>query len=95
MKLNILRQLVKEELNSVLEDLKNTPLKGMNDGTYKIEYQTQAKGGGGEDTDSTKVSITKEEFKKNQNQPPYSFWLDITRTNVDDKIYKVTKVTRA
>jgi hypothetical protein len=95
MKLNNLRQLVKEELNSALRDFKDMSLENMEEGTYRIEYLTQARGGGGEERDKIEVSISKEEFNKNLNEKPSRFWLDVTRSNVDDKIYKVTKVTRA
>ena len=94
MKLDNLRQLVKEELNSALEDLKNTPLKNMNGGTYEIEYMTQADGGGGDMGKTITATVTKNEFIEGMDLSPSNFWKGIARDAANFPIYKVTKVTR-
>jgi hypothetical protein len=78
------------------KDLKDMPLKNMEEGTYKVEYITEYPGEGGPDySDFTVKSITKDEFAQNTDIPSYSFWKGIAGENENARIYKVTKVTRA
>jgi hypothetical protein len=97
MKLNSLRQLIKEELTQALRDLKNMPLENMEEGTYKVDYITEdpIEGGPGMQGSVTK-SFTKEDFKNSTRKLPSNFWMDVAiDAEENERIYKIDKVTRA
>jgi hypothetical protein len=98
MKLNNLKQLVKEELtkaiNEVERDLKAIPLENMAEGTYEIKFIVADPEGGPDYSETTSKSITRDEFDKNMNISTTNFWKGIARSAVEAPIYKVTKVTK-
>ena len=64
MKLEGLKELVKEELKRALGDIQNTPLEKLEAGTYKVEYITEDPVEGGPDLPgSVTKSFTKEDFE--------------------------------
>ena len=98
MKLNGLRQLVKEEIKKVLsentEDVKGKlPTKP---GKYKIEYITADDEDGGPDSEGKgEVNISQNALPKStDNIFPSKFWEGEARSISNFKIYKVTKVTK-
>ena len=97
MKLDNLRQLVKEEFTQALRDLKDMPLENMEEGTYKVDYITEDPNEGGPDLPgSVTKSFTKEDFKNSTRKQPSNFWMDVAIDAEENaRIYKVTKVTRA
>ena len=96
MKLDNLKELVKEELTKAMNDrdLKDMPLENMEEGTYEIEYIIADSDGGPDYSDSDIVSITQDEFNRNINVPNLEFWKGTSRKLANFPIYKVIKVTR-
>jgi len=95
MKLDGLKQLVKEEIKKVLSE--NTEdVKGKlptEPGKYKIEYVTADDEDGGPDSEGKdEVNISQNDINMNQNVSPRRFWETKPMSNF--KIYKVTKVTK-
>jgi len=85
MKLDNLKELVKEELNRALNKVK-----------VKIEYITQDPDGGGPGMrGSTVEQVDQDEFDKYKNDLMNNFWKGIAIDAANDRIYKVTKVTKA
>jgi hypothetical protein len=97
MKLDNLKQLVKEELTKAMNDrdLKDMPLGNMEEGTYEIEYIVADPDGGPDYPDSDIVSITQDEFDRNIDVSNSNFWKGTVRDLANFPIYKVIKVTRA
>jgi hypothetical protein len=84
MKLDGLKQLVKEELKRALNEVK-----------VKIDYITEDPDGGGPGIDgSTVEQVDQDEFDKYKNDLMNNFWKGIAREAANDRIYKVTKVTK-
>lgn len=85
MKLDNLKQLVKEELKRALNKVK-----------VKIDYITEDPDGGGPDfSGSTVEQIYQDDFDKYKNDLMNNFWKGIAQEAANERIYKVTKVTRA
>jgi len=85
MKLEGLKELVKEELKRALNKVK-----------VKIEYITEDPDGGGPGmSGSTVEQVDQDEFDKYKNDLMNNFWKGIAGDAANDRIYKVTKVTRA
>jgi hypothetical protein len=97
MKLDNLKQLVKEELTKAMNDrdLKDMPLGNMEEGTYEIEYIVADSDGGPDYSDSDIVTITQDEFSRNMDVSNSNFWKGTVRDLAKFPIYKITKVTRA
>ena len=97
MKLDGLKELVKEELKRALRDLKNMPLENMEEGTYIVDYITQDPDGGGPGmSGSVTKSFTKEDFKNSTRKLPSNFWMDVAiDAEENERIYKIDKVTKA
>ena len=72
--------------NEATRDLKDMPLENMEEGTYKIEYMTQADGGGGDMVETTTYTVTKNEFMENMDLSPSSFWKGIARKNMAEGV---------
>jgi hypothetical protein len=96
MKLEGLKELVKEELKRALGDFQNVPFEELEAGTYTIEYITQNPDGGGADIDGKVTkSFTKEDFLNPPTNLPSNFWKGIAQDAADKRIYKIDKVTKA
>ena len=96
MKLDNLKQLVKEELKRALGDFQNVPFEELEAGTYTIEYITEDPDGGGPDmSGSVTKSFTKEDFLNPPTNMPYNFWKGIAQDAADERIYKIKQVTKA
>jgi hypothetical protein len=97
MKLNNLKQLIKEEIIRTLEDLQNTSLKKLEAGTYKVEYITEDPVEGGPDLPgSVTKSFTKEDFENSTRKEPSNFWMDVAADAEENaRIYKIKQVTKA
>jgi hypothetical protein len=86
MKLNSLKELVKEELKRTLNEVKVK---------VKIDYITEDPDGGGPGIDgSTVEQVDQDEFNKYKNDLMNNFWKGIAKDAANDRIYKVTKVTK-
>jgi hypothetical protein len=89
MKLNNLRQLVKEELNSALnkDKIPTEP------GDYKIKYTTER----GEGFDSDVITITRNDIDDaiNSNTNSLYFWKNFINNRLFERGDKVISVTRA
>jgi hypothetical protein len=84
MKLDNLKELVKEELKRALNKVK-----------VKIDYITEDPDGGGPGIDgSTVEQVDQDEFDKYKNDLMNNFWKGIAKDAANDRIYKVTKVTK-
>jgi hypothetical protein len=84
MKLDGLKQLVKEELKRALNEVK-----------VKIDYITEDPDGGGPGIDgSTVEQVDQDEFDKYKNDLMNNFWKGIAKDAANDRIYKITKVTK-
>ena len=84
MKLDNLKQLVKEELNRTLNEV-----------TVKINYITEDPEEGGPDIDGfTTKQIDQADFDKYKNDLRNNFWKEIAEKDTDERIYKVTEVTK-
>jgi hypothetical protein len=81
--------------NAETRDLKDMPLENMEEGTYKVEYIVADSDGGPDYSDFDTVTITQDEFDRNNDLSPSNFWRGMARENANFPIYKVTKVTRA
>ena len=95
MKLNNLRQLIKEELKRTLSentDVKESPLEP---GKYEVSYVVEERGGGGAYADSGITIVTEKDIANDFNNLPYNFWKDLAARMANAPIYKVTKVIRA
>jgi hypothetical protein len=83
MKLEGLKELVKEELKRALNQVK-----------VKIEYITEDPDGGPDFPGSTVEQVDQDEFDKYKNDLMNNFWKGIARDAANERIYKVTKVTK-
>jgi hypothetical protein len=84
MKLESLKKLIKEELKRTLNKVK-----------VKIEYITEDSDGGGPDfPGSTVEQINQADFDKHKDNVQSSFWREIAKAVSDERIYKVTEVTK-
>ena len=82
MKLNSLKELVKEELKRALNEVK-----------VKVEYIVADSDGGPDFPGSTVEQVDQDEFDKYKNDLMNNFWKGIAIDAANDRIYKVTKVT--
>jgi hypothetical protein len=84
MKLNSLKELVKEELKRALNKVK-----------VKIDYITEDPDGGGPGIDgSTVEQVDQDEFDKYKNDLMNNFWKGIAKDAANDRIYKIDKITK-
>ena len=83
MKLNSLKELVKEELKRALNEVK-----------VKVEYIVADRDCGPDFPGSTVEQVDQDEFDKYKNDLMNNFWKGIAREAANDRIYKVTKVTK-
>ena len=84
MKLNSLKELVKEELKRALNKVK-----------VKIDYITEDPDGGGPGIDgSTVEQVDQDEFDKYKNDLMNNFWKGIAKEASDERIYKIDKITK-
>ena len=96
MKLEGLKQLVKEEIKRALGDLQDVPFEELEAGTYTIEYITEDPIDGGPDIDGKVTkSFTKEDFLNPPTNMPSNFWKGIAQDAADERIYKIKRVTKA
>ena len=96
MKLDGLKQLVKEELKRALGDFQNVPFEELEAGTYTIDYITEDPDEGGPDMPgSVTKSFTKEDFSNPPTNLPSNFWKGIAQDAADERIYKIKQVTKA
>jgi len=83
MKLDNLKQLVKEELNRTLNEVK-----------IKIKYITEDPNDGGPDfSGSTIEQINQADFDKYKNDLRNNFWKEIAEKDAGERIYKIEKIT--
>ena len=96
MKLDGLKELVKEELKRALGDIQNTPLEKLEAGTYKVDYITEDPVEGGPDLPgSVTKSFTKEDFENSTRKQPSNFWMDVAIDAEENaRIYKIKQVTK-
>jgi hypothetical protein len=86
MKLNSLKELVKEELKRALNEVKVK---------VKIDYITEDPEGGGPGIDgSTVEQVDQDEFDKYKNDLMNNFWKGIAKDAANDRIYKIDKITK-
>ena len=84
MKLKGLKKLIKEELKRTLNEV-----------TVKINYITEDPEEGGPDIDGfTTKQIDQADFDKYKNDLRNNFWKEIAEKDTDERIYKVTEVTK-
>ena len=84
MKLDGLKQLVKEELERALNKVK-----------VKIDYITEDPDEGGPLMDGfVTVQIDQDDFDKYKNDLRNYFWIRTTQNAVDERIYKIDKITK-
>jgi hypothetical protein len=84
MKLDNLKELVKEELSRALNKVK-----------VKIEYITEDPDGGGPDSPgSTVEQVNQDDFDKYKNDLRNNFWKGIAQEAANERIYKIEKVTK-
>lgn len=84
MKLDNLKQLVKEELKRALNQVK-----------VKIDYITEDPDGGPDSPGSTVEQVDQDEFDKYKNDLMNNFWKGIAKEAANDRIYKIEKITKA
>ena len=96
MKLDSLRQLVKEEIKKVLSE--NTEdVKGQlptEPGRYQIDYIVADEDGGPDYPENNVVNISQDSINMSQDVSPSTFWRGEARSIAGFNIYKVEKVTR-
>jgi hypothetical protein len=83
MKLNGLKQLVKEELERALNKVK-----------VKVDYITAEKDGGPGIDGSTTEQIDQADYDKYKDNLLSSFWRGIAQEAADERIYKIKKITK-
>jgi hypothetical protein len=84
MKLDNLKKLVKEELERALNKVK-----------VKIDYITEDPDEGGPLMDGfVTVQIDQDDFDKYKNDLRNYFWIRTTQNAVDERIYKIDKITK-
>ncbi len=84
MKLNNLKELVKEELKRALNKVK-----------VKIEYITEDPEEGGPLMDGfTTKQIDQADFDKHKDNLKSNFWKEIAQEASDERIYKIDKITK-
>jgi hypothetical protein len=84
MKLEGLKELVKEELERALNKVK-----------VKIDYITEDPDGGGPLMDGfVTVQIDQDDFDKYKNDLRNYFWIGTAREAADERIYKIDKITK-
>ena len=87
MKLDNLKQLVKEELNRTLNENIQVNLSPSETGTYEIKYIIMDEDGGPEYSENITLEISKEDIEK------YT-WEEIIRDSINFKIYKIDKIDK-
>jgi hypothetical protein len=84
MKLNSLKELVKEELKRVLNKVK-----------VKVDYITEDPEEGGPLMDGfTTKQIDQADFDKHKDNLKSNFWKEIAQEASDERIYKIDKITK-
>jgi hypothetical protein len=84
MKLNSLKELVKEELKRVLNKVK-----------VKVDYITEDPEEGGPLMDRfTTKQIDQADFDKHKDNLKSNFWKEIAQEASDERIYKIDKITK-
>jgi hypothetical protein len=84
MKLDNLKELVKEELKRALNEVK-----------VKIDYITEDPDGGGPDFPGYTVEqINQDDFDKYKDDLRNNFWKRIAEKDANERIYKVDKITK-
>ena len=87
MKLDNLKQLVKEELNRTLNENIQVNLSPSETGTYEIKYIIMDEDGGPDYSENITLEISKEDIEK------YT-WEEIIRDSINSKIYKIDKIVK-
>jgi hypothetical protein len=87
MKLDNLKQLVKEELNRTLNENIQVNLSPSETGTYEIKYIIMDEDGGPDYSENITLEISKEDIEK------YT-WEEIIRDSINFKIYKIKKIVK-
>ena len=87
MKLDNLKQLVKEELNRTLNENIQVNLSPSETGTYEIKYIIMDADGGPDYSENITLEISKEDIEK------YT-WEEIIRDSINFKIYKIDKIVK-
>ena len=87
MKLDNLKQLVKEELNRTLNENIQVNLSPSETGTYEIKYIIMDEDGGPDYSENITLEISKEDIEK------YT-WEEIIRDSINFKIYKIDKIDK-
>ena len=87
MKLDNLKQLVKEELNRTLNENIQVNLSPSETGTYEIKYTIMDEDGGPDYSENITLEISKEDIEK------YT-WEEIIRDSINFKIYKIDKIDK-
>ena len=87
MKLDNLKQLVKEELNRTLNENIQVNLSPSETGTYEIKYIIMDEDGGPDYSENITLEISKEDIEK------YT-WEEIIRDSINSKIYKIEKIVK-
>ena len=87
MKLDNLKQLVKEELNRTLNENIQVNLSPSETGTYEIKYIIMDEDGGPDYSENITLKISKEDIEK------YT-WEEIIRDSINFKIYKIDKIDK-
>ena len=87
MKLDNLKQLVKEELNRTLNENIQVNLSPSETGTYEIKYIIMDEDGGPDYSENITLEISKEDIEK------YT-WEEIIRDSINFKIYKIDKINK-
>jgi hypothetical protein len=87
MKLDNLKQLVKEKLNRTLNENIQVNLSPSETGTYEIKYIIMDADGGPDYSENITLKISKEDIEK------YT-WEEIIRDSINFKIYKIEKIVK-
>ena len=87
MKLDNLKQLVKEELNRTLNENIQVNLSPSETGIYEIKYIIMDEDGGPDYSENITLEISKEDIEK------YT-WEEIIRDSINFKIYKIDKIVK-
>ena len=87
MKLDNLKQLVKEKLNRTLNENIQVNLSPSETGTYEIKYIIMDEDGGPDYSENITLEISKEDIEK------YT-WEEIIRDSINFKIYKIDKIVK-
>ena len=87
MKLDNLKQLVKEELKRTLNENIQVNLSPSETGTYEIKYIIMDEDGGPDYSENITLEISKEDIEK------YT-WEEIIRDSINSKIYKIDKIVK-